>query len=151
MRAHKTLMAIAVAPLLLLATPASGKSKTMTVGQDVSTDTYTISARRGTAGVAEKGHIEVRVEARQGYELSSEQGIKVKMKGAPKNLEWGQAKLSAADGQFSKDATEFRVRVPFRAERIGDYPVKGRVKFKMCRGDECKRVSRSFDTAVVVH
>ena len=91
------------------------------------------------------------MEVKQGYELSADQGIKVKMKGAPKNLEWGTNKVSAEDGQFSKDSTEFRVKVPFRAARIGDYPVKGRVKFKMCRDGECKRVSRSFDTAVVVH
>jgi hypothetical protein len=121
------------------------------VGSNVEEETYNISARRGTSGVAERGHLELRIQAKQGYSLDNEYDIAVKMKGPAKNLEWGQKKLDRDDGQLSKDGMEYRVKIPFRAERIGEYPAKGKVSFRLCRADGCKRVRRSFETAVVVH
>lgn len=144
--------ALLLTPLLLLASPALGRGEEVQlVGSNVDKDTYSISARRGTAGVAERGHLELRIQSKQGYTLDNEYDIGVKMKGPAKYLEWGQKKLDRDDGQLSMDGSEYRVKIPFRAERIGEYPVKGKVSFRLCREDGCKRVRSSFETAVVVH
>ena len=144
--------ALFLAPLLLLATPAMGRGDEVElVGSNVDHETYTISARRGTSGVAERGHLELRIQTKQGYSLDNEYDIKVKMKGPAKDLEWGQKKLDRDDGQLSSDGTEYRVKIPYRAARLGEYPAKGKVSFRVCREDGCKRVKRSFKTAVVVH
>ncbi|MFT5587695.1 MAG: hypothetical protein ACI9VR_005308 [Cognaticolwellia sp.] len=145
--------ALLLAPLLLLATPAMGRGgkEVELVGSNVDEETYSISARRGTSGVAERGHLELRIQSKQGYTLDNEYDIAVKMKGPAKHLEWGQKKLDRDDGQLFSDGTEFRVKIPFRGARIGEYPAKGKVSFRVCREDGCKRVRRSFETAVVVH
>lgn len=139
-------------PLLLLATPAMGRGdEVQLVGSNVDEETYSISARRGVAGVAERGHLELRVQSKQGYTLDNEYEITVKMKGPAKHLEWGQKKLNRDDGQLSEDGKEYRVKIPFRGARIGEYPAKGKVSFRLCRDDGCKRVKARFETAVVVH
>lgn len=144
--------ALMLTPLLLLATPALGRGDEVElVGSNVDEETYSVSARRGVAGVAERGHLELRVQSKQGYTLDNEYDIAVKMKGPPKNLEWGQKKLNRQDGQLSTDGNEFRVKIPFRGARIGEYPAKGKVSFRLCREDGCKRVRVGFETAVVVH
>ncbi len=144
--------ALLLTPLLLLASPALGRGEEVQlVGSNVETETYNISARRGTSGVAERGHLELRIQSKQGYTLDNEYDIAVKMKGPAKGLEWGQKKLDRDDGQLSADGNEYRIKIPYRAERLGEYPAKGKVSFRLCREDGCKRVKRSFETAVVVH
>ncbi len=145
--------ALLLVPLLMLATPAMGRGdkEVELVGSNVDTETYSISARRGTSGVAERGQLELRIQTKQGYTLDNDHAISVKMRAPAKHLEWGQKKLDRDDGQVSADGTEYQLQIPFRAARIGDYPAKGKISFRMCREDGCKRVRRSFETAVVVH
>lgn len=102
----------------------------------------------GKAGIAERGNVTVVITAMQGYSLDNEHDIVVKMKSPPKDVQWGQSKLTRLDGQLSEDGKTFTFEVPYRAGRMGEFPVKGKVKFKLCRAGQCKGGRAGFKTSV---
>jgi hypothetical protein len=136
---------------LLFSQPGVAGRDAMEVGTEVEKDHYSISVRRGSAGVAEKGEVTIRLYANDGYTLDNPHEIVVTTRPPPKNVQWGQSRFTREDGKLEDGGGTYVMKVPFRASRIGEYPVKGRVRFKVCKAGKCKRVSRSWKTAVVAH
>ncbi len=130
--------------LVLLAQPVLADE----FGTQVSKDRYEIQVYSGRAGIAQKGSLTVVITARQGYSLDNEHDIRVTMASPPKDVQWGQSTLHREDGTLSEDGSQFTFEVPFRAGRMGDFPVKGAVKFKVCRTGECKGGRAKFKTSV---
>ena len=102
----------------------------------------------GKAAIGERGHVKIVIYATEGYRLDNEYDIKVTMKNPPSDVQWGQSTMHREDGQLNDDGTVYTVEVPYRAGRMGEYPVRGKVKFKVCRAGQCKGGRASFKTAV---
>jgi hypothetical protein len=117
-------------------------------GTQVSKERYDVQIYSGRGGIAQRGALTVVITAHQGYSLDNEHDIKVSMGSPPKEVQWGQSTLHREDGSLSEDGSQFTVEVPYRASRMGDFPVKGSVKFKVCRTGECKGGRARFKTSV---
>ena len=117
-------------------------------GTQVDKERYDIQVYSGRSGIAQKGVVKVVITAHQGFSLDNEHDIKVSMSSPPKEVQWGQSTLHREDGTLSEDGKQFTFEVPYRASRMGEFPVKGKVKFKVCRTGECKGGRASFKTSV---
>ncbi|MCP4808023.1 MAG: hypothetical protein GY913_31920 [Proteobacteria bacterium] len=150
MRFANALLAAALLSLTVLVAGGSAHAKKDTVefGTSVEKDHYMVQVYSGKAGIAERGHVTVVVTAMQGYSLDNEHDIIVKMKSPPSDVQWGQSKLHRLDGMLSDDGKSFTMEVPYRAGRMGEFPVAGKVKFKLCRAGQCKGGRARFKTSV---
>jgi len=117
-------------------------------GTTVAKEGYEVQVYSGKAAIGERGYVKIVIYATDGYRVDDGSDIKVSMKSPPRDVHWGQSTMHIEDGAFNDDETVYTVEVPYRAGRMGEYPVKGSVKFKVCRAGQCKRGRARFKTAV---
>ena len=134
--------------LMLLSVMLSAKSTEL--GTSHETDEYRVEVRGGSAKLGERGVIVVIVTGKAGYEIDETYEHSIKGKSPPADVQWGQKKLGAVDGWISDDGESFTFELPYRASRIGEYPLAARVKSRVCKGEECKRVRQTVKTKVYV-
>ena len=134
--------------LMFLSLMLSAKSTDF--GTSHETDEYRVEVRGGSAKLGERGVIVVTVSGKGGYEIDESYKHSIKGKSPPSDVQWGQKKLGAVDGWISEDGESFTFELPYRASRIGEYPLAAKIKSRVCNGAECKRVSKTVKTQVYV-
>lgn len=117
-------------------------------GTTVAKEGYEVQVYSGRAAIGERGHVRIVIYATDGYRLDNEYDIKVSMRSPPKDVQWGQSTMDREDGSLNEDGTVYTVEVPYRAGKMGDYGVSGKVKFKVCRAGQCKGGRARFKTSV---
>jgi len=130
--------------------PVSLAARSTEFGTSHETDEYRLEVRGGSASIGERGVIVVTVSGKGGYTIDESYKHRIKGKRPPKNAQWGQLRLDASDGWISDDGVSFTFELPYRATRIGEYPLAAKLKSRVCLGEECKRVSKTVKTKVYV-
>mgnify|MGYP006928160020 CR=1 FL=1 len=135
--------------MLLLLTLMSF-SKSTEFGTSHETPDFRVEVRGGSAKLGERGVIVVSVTGKDGFEIDEGYKHSIKGKGTPSEVQWGQKKLEAIDGWLSADGETLTFELPYRASRIGEYVLSAKVKSRVCKGVDCKRVSKTVKTQVYV-
>jgi hypothetical protein len=136
--------------MLMLLTLMSFSTKSTEFGTSHETPDFRVEVRGGSAKLGERSVIVVSVTGKDGFEIDEGYKHAIKGKGTPGDVQWGQKKLEAVDGWLSEDGTTLTFEMPYRATRIGEYALSAKVKSRVCRGVDCKRVSKTVKTKVYV-
>lgn len=136
--------------MLLMLTLMSFSSKSIEFGTSHETPEYRVEVRGGSAALGERGVIVVSVTGKDGFEIDESFKHSIKGKGPPSDVQWGQKKLTAENGWISESGETLTFELPYRASRIGEYPLSAKIKSRVCRGEDCKRVGKTVKTKVYV-